>query len=72
MRKLSLQKSGPASGKQPVCLQQTSGSGELTFLAAAFRLCWGIKNLTLLSYSNYIMGIPKPASLICKIHQFNG
>ena len=72
MRKLSLQKSGPASGKQPVCLQQTSGSGELTFLAAAFRLRWGNKNFTLLSYSDYIMGIPKSASLICKNQQFNG
>ena len=72
MRKLSLQKSGPASGKQPVCLQQTSGSGELTLLAAALRLCRRLKNLTLLSYSNYIMGIQKPASLICKNRQFNG
>ena len=65
MRKLSLQKSGPASGKQPVCLQQTSGSGELTFLEAAFRLYWRNKNLTLLSYSYYIMGILKSASLFC-------
>ena len=41
MRKPLLQKGGSASGKQPVSLQQTSGSGELTFYAATFRFRWG-------------------------------
>ena len=50
-------KGGLASGKQPVCWQQTTGSGERTFDEAAFRLNRRNKNLTLLSYSYCITGI---------------
>lgn len=44
MRKPLLPEGGSASGKQPVSLQQTSGSGELTSKAVAFRLRWRWQN----------------------------
>ena len=49
MRKSLLPEGGSASGKQPVSLQQTSGSGELTFHAAALRFRKEEKNSALLS-----------------------
>ena len=60
MRQPSLLKGGLTSGKQPMSLQLTSGSGERTFREAAFRLNWRLENLTLLSYSYCITGISKP------------
>ena len=48
-------------GKQLMSMQLTSGSGERTFLEAAFRLNWRNKNSTLLSYSYCITGMSKPA-----------
>ena len=42
-------------------LQLTSGSGEQTYREAALRLNQEDENLTLLSYSYCITGIPKPA-----------
>lgn len=61
MRQPSLLKGGLASGKQPMSLQLTSGSGKLTYFEAALRLNQEVENLTLLSYSYCITGIPKPA-----------
>ena len=49
MRKPLLQEGGSVSGKQPVSLQQTSGSGELTLYAVALRLRKEEKNSALLS-----------------------
>ena len=60
MRQPSLLKGGLTSGKQPMSLQLTSGSGERTLSEAAFRLNWRLENLTLLSYSYCITGISKP------------
>jgi len=54
---------GLASGKQPMSLQLTPGSGERTFREAALRLNWRWENLTLLSYSYCITGISKPADI---------
>ena len=56
-------KGGLSSGKQPMSLQLTSGSGERTYFEAAFWLNWRNKNLSLLSYSYCITGIPKPADI---------
>ena len=61
MRYPSLQKGGLTSGKQPMRLQLTSGSGGRTFLEVALRLNEEEKSLTLLSYSYCITGISKPA-----------
>ena len=61
MRYPSLLKGRPGSGKQPMSLQLTSGSGGRTFCEAALRLNWRDENLTMLSYSYCITGIPKPA-----------
>ena len=61
MRYPSLLKGGSCSGKQPMSLQLTSGSGERTFREAALRFNGRFQNLTLLSYSYCIMGISKPA-----------
>ena len=63
MRYPSLQKGGLTSGKQPMSLQLTSGSGGRTFLEVALRLNWRHQNLTLLSYSYCITGISKPADI---------
>ena len=60
MRQPSLLKGSLSSGKQPMSLQLTSGSGERTLYEAAFRLNWSNMNLTLLSYSYCITGISKP------------
>ena len=60
MRQPSLLKGGLTSGKQPMSLQLTSGSGERTFFEAALRLNQEVENLTLLSYSYCITGISKP------------
>ena len=47
-------------GKQLMSMQLTSGLGERTFMEATLRLNQEGKNLTLLSYSYCITGIPKP------------
>lgn len=60
MRYPSLLKGRPGSGKQPMSLQLTSGSGGRTFNEAALWLNEEQKNLTLLSYSYCITGISKP------------
>ena len=49
------------SGKQPMSLQLTSGSGEQTKNEAALWLNQEVENLTLLSYSYCITGTSKPA-----------
>lgn len=56
-------KGGLLSGKQPLSLQLTFGSGERTFYEAALRLDKDEKNLPRLSYSYCITGIPKPADI---------
>ena len=61
MRYPSLLKGRPGSGKQPMSLQLTSGSGEQTFSEVALRLNRRTQNLTLLSYSYCITGTSKPA-----------
>ena len=61
MRYPLLLKGGLTSGKQPMSLQLTSGTGERTYGEAAFRLNWRNQSLALLSYSYCITGIPKPA-----------
>ena len=61
MRYPSLLKGRSGSGKQPMSLQLTSGSGERTYHEAAFRLNKEAKSLTLLSYSYCITGTSKPA-----------
>ena len=61
MRYPSLQKGGLTSGKQPMSLQLTSGSGEPTPYEVTFQSNKVMENLTLLSYSYCITGISKPA-----------
>ena len=61
MRYPSLLKGRPGSGKQPMSLQLTSGSGEQTKNEAALWLNQEVENLTLLSYSYCITGTSKPA-----------
>ena len=47
MRNPSLQQGDLSSGKQPMSVELTSGTGERTSYEAAFRLNWGGKNLAL-------------------------
>ena len=61
MRYPSLLKGRPGSGKQPMSLQLTSGSGGRTLREATLRLNKEEKSLTLLSYSYCITGTSKPA-----------
>lgn len=63
MRYPSLLKGRPGSGKQPMSLQLTSGSGERTLGEAALRLNWRRKNVILLSYSYCIAGTLKPTDI---------
>ena len=57
------EKGGLTSGKQPMSLQLTSGSGERTCLEAALQLNQEVENLTLLSFSYCITGISKPVDI---------
>ena len=63
MRNPSLQKGGLTSGKQPMSVELTSGTGERTYYEAALRLNRRRKSLTLPTYQHYITGIQKPAVL---------
>ena len=64
MRNPSLQQGGLTSGKQPMSVELTSGTGERTFYEAALRLNRRYKSLTLPTLQHYITGIQKPADLI--------
>jgi hypothetical protein len=63
MRNPSLQQGDLSSGKQPMSVELTSGTGERTFDEAAFRLNWRNKSLTLPTLQHSITGILKPVDL---------
>ena len=62
MRNPSLQQGDLTSGKQPMSVELTSGTGERTLHEAAFRLNKEQSNLTLPTRQHSITGIQKPVN----------
>ena len=65
-----IEKSDQDSGKQPLSMQLTSGSGEQTFHEVAMRLNKVTEYFALLSYSYCITVIQKPADISETNHKY--